>query len=118
MPSVLVVEDDAIFSEVVATYLWREGFDVEVAEDTLIALSQLDSRRFDVIVVDVGMPKGKPSGYSLAAMIRYRQPASRIIFLSGDPDLAEIAARLPATVLEKPVDLDALVAEIHRQLSG
>jgi DNA-binding response OmpR family regulator len=114
----LVVEDDEIFAETMAIHLWREGFEVEVAADTLTALGYMDTRQFDMIVVDVTMPKSKPSGYSFAAMIRYREPATRIIFVSGDPALAEIAARLPATVFEKPVDLDMLVAEIHRQLGS
>jgi ActR/RegA family two-component response regulator len=51
-------------------------------------------------------------------MLRYRQPRARIIFVTGYPDLAAVAAELPGKVFTKPVDLDAVASEIRSQLAA
>jgi DNA-binding response OmpR family regulator len=117
MKGVMVVEDDAVFAAAVEDRLKQAGFDVEVAADTMIALSKIEQRHFDFVLVDVGMPQGKPSGLAFARMVRYRHPKAPIIFISGYPEVVEMVTQLPAKVFVKPVDLDEVVAEIEAQLA-
>lgn len=118
MQSVMVLEDDPAFAETIEACLTRAGFEVEIAPDTFAALTMVEARSFDMHLVDLAMPPGKASGLSFARMLRYRQPRSRIIFLTGYSDLAAVAAELPGKVFTKPVDLDAVASEIRSQLAG
>lgn len=53
----LVVEDNAINSEVAAALLTRVGVDVEVAENGRIALRALEKNPYDIILMDLQMPE-------------------------------------------------------------
>ena len=118
MQSVMIVEDDPTFAEALESYLTHAGFEVEVATDTMDALNKVEARRFDMLVLDLAMPSGKPSGLSLARMVRYRKPDSRMIFVSGYPELASLAADLPGKVFTKPVEFEAIASEIRSQLAA
>ncbi len=117
MQSVLVVEDDSIFAMALAKHLIGAGFVVETAADTFAALDMINARNYDMLLLDLAMPSGKPSGLSFARMVRYRRPSSRMIFVTGYPELADVVCQLPGKVFTKPVELDAIVSEIRSQLS-
>jgi DNA-binding response OmpR family regulator len=53
---ILVVDDDATVSEVVARYLQREGFDVETVADGRTALDRALSEPPDLVVLDLMLP--------------------------------------------------------------
>ena len=53
---ILVVDDDALIRETLATALGDEGYAVRVAPDGRAALSALGTWRPDVIVLDLMMP--------------------------------------------------------------
>ena len=57
LPKVLVVEDEKSFVEALKVGLDREGFDVKVAEDGLMALELFRTFKPDVILLDVMLPK-------------------------------------------------------------
>ena len=52
----LVVEDEAPLARLVASYLAREGFEVEVVGDGLAAISRARAVPPDVVVLDLGLP--------------------------------------------------------------
>ena len=56
MTRVLVVEDEPAIADLLRTYLERDGFEVEVAADGLVALQAVDRGRPDAVVLDVGLP--------------------------------------------------------------
>ncbi|MFG2961459.1 response regulator transcription factor [Streptomyces sp. NPDC048291] len=56
MKRVLVVDDDPTVSEVVAGYLDRAGFAVEVADDGPTAVAQAAARPPDLVVLDLMLP--------------------------------------------------------------
>ena len=57
LPKVLVVEDEKSFVEALKVGLDREGFDVKVAEDGLMALNLFRTFKPDLIHLDVMLPK-------------------------------------------------------------
>ena len=57
LPKVLVVEDETSFVEALKVGLDREGFDVKVAEDGLMALELFRTFKPDLILLDVMLPK-------------------------------------------------------------
>jgi DNA-binding response OmpR family regulator len=56
MPTVLIVDDEAIVREVVADYLRKDGFRVESAADGHEALSRFAAARPDLVLLDLMLP--------------------------------------------------------------
>ncbi len=54
---ILLVEDEKTIREAVVAYLEREGYWVTPAEDGEVALEQFTKHRFDVVVLDLMLPK-------------------------------------------------------------
>lgn len=71
---VLLVEDDANESRLLAGILSLEGFEVVTAADGLEALERLTSERFDFVLVDMRMPRC--DGPSTVQQIRDRSELS------------------------------------------
>jgi two-component system OmpR family response regulator len=70
-PKILVVDDEENLLRSVAKTLFREGFDVETAEDNSTAFALIqetlsEEEPFDLIVLDLNMPdfSGKESKYA------------------------------------------------------
>ena len=56
MPSVLVIEDDAVIARSIAAHLRHAGIDVEIAEDGERGLRKLRFERPDACIVDLMLP--------------------------------------------------------------
>lgn len=56
MPSVLIVDDDADLSAIVARYLESEGFAVMRAASAEEAYDVLGARPFDLVLLDINLP--------------------------------------------------------------
>ncbi len=54
---VLLVEDNPVNRQVATAMLKRDGHSVVVAEDGLVALERLACHRFDVVLMDIHMPR-------------------------------------------------------------
>jgi CheY-like chemotaxis protein len=57
MKSILIVEDDANIVEIYRESLLREGFEVRIAEDGLVAIKSLHDAKPDLVILDMIMPK-------------------------------------------------------------
>ena len=57
MPRVLLVDDDAELTEMLADYLTQEGFEVECAHNGEEGLARALGEAFDIVVLDVMMPR-------------------------------------------------------------
>ena len=53
---ILVVEDEPMVAEVVERYLHREGYDVDVVQDGREALTAVEEKSPDLIVLDIMLP--------------------------------------------------------------
>ena len=111
-PRVLVVDDERTFTDLLATFLEEEGYDVERAYDGELALQALQSGELpDLVLSDVMLPK--LSGPELLALARRRFPRARLPFvlLSAGPDPGVREAR--ASFMAKPLDLDQLLDRLE-----
>ena len=68
--SILVVDDVADVTEMIALFLKHAGFDVETANSANAALTLALQTQFDLIISDIGMPE--KNGYELAESLRGR----------------------------------------------
>jgi two-component system, OmpR family, alkaline phosphatase synthesis response regulator PhoP len=78
---ILVVEDEKNVALTLVERLKREGFDVVLAGTAEDARLEIGSRKFDLALLDVGLPD--QSGFTVAAHLRKSQPATAIIFLTA-----------------------------------
>ncbi len=65
---ILLVEDEKAIREAVAAYLEREGYWITCAEDGQVALEQFSKYRFDLVVLDLMLPR--VSGEQVCKAIR------------------------------------------------
>ncbi len=81
---ILVVDDDALFREVVADILNKHGHRAIGAENATAALDEASRQAFDVVITDLVMPG--VDGLQLIARLREKNPEQEIILLSGRSD--------------------------------
>lgn len=78
---ILLVEDDEALRFIVKDNLEQNNYDVKVAEDGEIALQLFNDNEFDLIVLDVMLPK--IDGFQVAERIRKTNEQVPIIFLTA-----------------------------------
>ncbi|MBV4491233.1 response regulator [Pseudomonas oryzicola] len=114
-PTILLVEDEPILRELLTCALEDLGatvFPVGTAEEgRRLSLRQA----FSLLLTDVRTP-GPLNGLALAQELHDRQPATRIIVMSGYHDAASTTLPPGAVFLPKPWALDQLLAVIGDQL--
>jgi CheY-like chemotaxis protein len=108
MPTVLVVEDEALIRELVAEELELAGYSIVIASDADQAIAILEARPdIHLVFTDINMP-GSMDGLKLAAAIRDRWPPVHIIITSGKIRPLEIPAN--ALFIPKPYVCENVVA--------
>ncbi|UCC84689.1 MAG: response regulator [Gemmatimonadota bacterium] len=112
--TVLLVDDEEEFVEVLAERLEARGLTVDTAGDGALALEKAGKRSFDAIVLDMAMP-GMDGIETLKGLLQIN-PDFQVILLTGRATLGQAveAMKLGALdFLEKPVDIETLVAKIE-----
>jgi two-component system, response regulator RegA len=115
LTSLLLVDDDDTFRQVLASALRKRGFNVTTAPDVTVALALAEANPPEYAVVDLKMPG--PSGLVLIKRLKELDDATRIVMLTGYASIATAveAVKLGAThYLAKPADADEIVAAFHR----
>jgi len=115
LPSLLLVDDDAVLAETLSRALAARGFQVQVAmsAEEGAALAREDPPEF--AVVDLKLPDG--TGLKLISTLLRLDPHTRIVVLTGYGSIATAidAIKLGAAYyLAKPVDADDLVYAFDR----
>jgi DNA-binding NtrC family response regulator len=118
VPTILLIDDDDGVRQVIEEHLAEAGFDVVSAADTIIGRRQFDRHpNVDLCLVDIVMPPGAPDGTSFAQSVRSDMPAMPVILMTGYRSAIGSVADIATSLMHKPIDLDALTAEIERHLA-
>jgi DNA-binding response OmpR family regulator len=111
---VLVVEDERVLADAIATGLRREAMAVDVAYDGASALEKVSYIDYDVIVLDRDLPK--VHGDEVARQVVAQRSASRIIMLTASGDVDDKVEGLDLGAddyLAKPFVFTELVARVR-----
>ncbi|HEX7138117.1 MAG TPA: response regulator transcription factor [Vicinamibacterales bacterium] len=114
---VLVVEDEAGLRLTLNDRLTSEGYDVEVAVDGEAGLSRAASGAFDLIVLDVMLPR--MSGFDVCREVRRRGVTTPILMLTARGQVVDkvVGLKLGADdYLTKPFEAIELVARLEALL--
>jgi len=114
MSRILLVEDDPKMRQLVSSDLKLEGFVVETASDGVAGLEKAETQSWDVIILDVMLPK--MSGYDVCRNLRGRQIKTPILMLTAkaqDTDKV-VGFQIGADdYLTKPFSILELVARLR-----
>ena len=111
---VLLIDDDEVFTRVLARALAARGFDARVAANRAEALSGAREHRPDHAVLDLKL--GEESGLALIPELLEIRPELRILLLTGYASIAtavEAIKRGAWDYLAKPVDADQVVQALR-----
>jgi DNA-binding response OmpR family regulator len=110
----LIVEDEARMADLLRKGLTEEGHIATCASDGAEGLAMARSYEFDVIILDVMMPK--LSGYELAKRLRAEKVRTPILMLTARDSVPDIVRGLDLGAddyMTKPFSFDELVARLR-----
>ena len=118
---ILIAEDDQDIRELIILTLQFHGFQVTPAEDGAAAVELAPTDNFDLILMDVRMPR--MTGYEACKKLKENKATKDIpvIFLSAKGQEAEITTGLDvgaADYVLKPFAPDKLISTINKVLSN
>ncbi|MBD2093567.1 response regulator [Trichocoleus sp. FACHB-591] len=114
---VLVVEDDLIVADAITRSLSEHHYSVDTAEDGAIGWECAESTTYDLILIDVGLPK--LDGITLCQKIRDRGCGTPILLMTAKDDSTYLIRGLDSGAddyLAKPFDLKELQARVRALL--
>ena len=117
MPTLLIVDDENGYREVLKTIFEAEGYSVSTAANGRSALSHLTSKKCDLIVSDVRMPD--IDGIRLLKEAREADPDIGVVLMTafGTMDTAREAFKLGADdFIQKPFNNEELKVIVKRTL--
>jgi CheY-like chemotaxis protein/anti-sigma regulatory factor (Ser/Thr protein kinase) len=119
MSTILVVDDDKTTRHVLRNVLTSAGFSTSVAKDGVEALKALRTRQFDLLLLDVWMPR--MTGLDLLAKLRGEKTRPRVVVMTSDdaPETLLKAVREHAfRYVHKPVESSALLQTVRDALAA
>lgn len=116
---ILVIDDDLAIRVLLQAVLKRLGFEVALAEDGEAGLAMLDREGFDLILLDLMMPK--VNGYEFiecAARREGEKPHIIVFTAAGQRGVARIPPNSVCDAILKPFDLETFLDLIERCMNG
>lgn len=83
MKRILIVEDEPEIRRLLASYLVNEGYSVSEAEDGVTAIELFSKEKFDLLILDIMIPK--IDGYGVCEFVKKKSDVP-VIFLSALDD--------------------------------
>ncbi|MBA4313135.1 MAG: hypothetical protein C0417_10955 [Chlorobiaceae bacterium] len=115
---ILVVDDEEALRTVLSSELVNAGYEVDTASDGDDAISIVQNKRFNLVLLDIKMPK--VDGFEVLKFIKKNLPTVKVIMLTGFADLKnaiESKKHGAEDFVSKPYDLVDLLTTIERVLT-
>lgn len=115
-PTILIVDDDKVFCEVLADAFTDRGYSATVAYDTNTGIRKARACDPEYAVIDLRI--GQESGLKMVETLHALDENTRIVMLTGYASVATAveAIKLGAVhYLTKPADADEILAALHKE---
>jgi len=119
MQEILVVDDDSSTRRLIAGLLRAQSFAVTEAADGFEALERVEEKPFDLVLVDVWMPR--MTGLDLLARLRERSTCPKVVVMTADdtPEVLLLSVREQAfRYVRKPVEPASLLELVREVLTS
>ncbi len=116
--TILVVDDEARFREILGLALQRAGHRVLAAGDGRAALALLETETVDVVMSDLRMPQ--MDGRSLLTAVKQRWPNVPVVVVTAHASLKDAVRTIKEGAFDyvsKPFEIDELERVIHNALA-
>ncbi len=110
-PTILVIEDDPLVSEVIAAAL-DDDYAIRVAETSMEAMSALRGGGIRLMLLDCTLP----GGVDVDLIPEADRGGTAVILMSGDPDRMAKLTDQPRPFVLKPFTLTALLDTVRTVL--
>ena len=112
MQRILVVEDDFDIQELLQNFLQETGYEVDIAGDGVEALSIFVNGKYDLILLDIMLPK--IDGYGVCELIRKQSdvPIIMLTALNGEDDQIKGLDLQVDDYITKPFSMPILIRKI------
>ena len=118
MPHILVTDDDATTRQMVRGILKKHGYTVSTASDGVAALKAIRKKKFDLVLLDIWMPK--MTGLGLLGSLTGEVRMPKIIVMTSDKTPETLLDALRGRVYQfliKPFDAETLRMAVENALS-
>ena len=112
MQRILVVEDDFDIQELLQNFLQETGYEVDIAGDGVEALAIFIDGKYDLILLDIMLPK--IDGYGVCELIRKQSdvPIIMLTALNGEDDQIKGLDLQVDDYITKPFSMPILIRKI------
>jgi len=117
MPKILIVDDERAIRRTLRDILEMEKYEVDEAEDGLSSLVKIKQDKFDVVILDIKMPK--MDGMDVMDRLSEVAPDLPVIMISGHGDIdtaVEAVKKGAFDFISKPPDLNRLLITVRNAL--
>lgn len=114
---ILVVDDEPAIRDLITDVLNIADFQVTTSHDGLDALNQIRREKFDLIILDVNLPK--VDGFAVLEKVRQGAPTQPIIMISARTEKEDVThgLRLGADdYIRKPFSVEELLLRVQNRL--
>jgi DNA-binding response OmpR family regulator len=119
MAHILVTDDDGATREMLRGVLKKKGHKVSVASDGMSALTAIHKNKFDLVLLDIWMPK--MTGLGLLGSLQGEDHIPKIIVMTSDKTSDTLLHALRGHVYQfmtKPIDAETLLLTVDNALSA
>lgn len=118
--SILVIDDDVAIRVLLQAVLKRMNFQVDLAEDGHVALEKLKNTSYDVVLLDLMMPR--VNGYEFLDRIgrdgAARPPHIIVFTAAGQRGIDKLPSNTVCGAVLKPFDLETFLGLIGNCMTG
>ncbi len=117
MPKILIVDDEKAIRRTLKEILEYEKYDIEEAEDGEIGLEKIEKNNYDVVILDVKMPK--KDGLEVLTEMQQKGIDTPVIVLSGHGNIetaVEAVKKGAFDYIPKPPDLNRLLITVRNAM--
>jgi DNA-binding NtrC family response regulator len=114
--TILLVEDDAMFAEILKEYLESHDYSVTIACDGVQGMKRVMEKDYDIIICDLLMPNLPGDMFYIGVERVKPKLARRFIFITGhqnNPKISEFVKKVRALTLFKPFEMHVLLETIN-----
>ncbi|HQV77682.1 MAG TPA: sigma-54 dependent transcriptional regulator [Chitinophagales bacterium] len=117
MPKILIVDDEKAIRRTLKEILEYEKYTIEEAEDGEIGLQKIEKNEYDVVILDVKMPK--KDGIEVLTEMQQKGIDTPVIVLSGHGNIetaVEAVKKGAFDFIPKPPDLNRLLITVRNAM--